>query len=138
MDGNQIWLNHAGVGFDLFDLDTGKVVKKHIFNQTDFTRKEFDAHAAYIDSKGIFWMGPNQYDQAGGKFTSFKNLYGYSFPSTPVCVLAEDKQGLLWAAGFLDGTLTRINPQTGETRVFTERDGVSPGLRQCVCCRDIA
>ncbi len=128
MDGNQIWLNTAGVGFDLFDLNTGKVVKKHLFDQTNFTRKEFDAHAGYIDSKGRFWMGQNQYDPASGEFTSFKSLYGYSFPSTAVCVLAEDSQGRLWAAGFLDGTLTRIDPQTGETRVFTERDGVSPGL----------
>ncbi len=29
---------------------------------------------------------------------------------------------------FLNGTITRLNPQTGETKVFTERDGISPGL----------
>jgi signal transduction histidine kinase/ligand-binding sensor domain-containing protein len=128
MEGNQIWLINSRVGFDLFDLDTGKVVRKHLFNKTNFTNQEFEAFAGYIDSKGRFWMGHNQYDQAGGKFTSFKSLYDSSYPSNSATLLAEDKEGLLWDAGFLDGTLTRINPKTGETRVFTERDGVSPGL----------
>ncbi len=128
MEGNGIWLSHPGVGFDLFDLESEKVIRKHLFNKTDFTAREFAAYAGYIDSKGRFWMGNNQYDQAGGKFTSFKVLYGYSFPSTPSCSLAEDKQGLLWSAGLMDGTVTRINPETGETRVFTEQDGISPGL----------
>lgn len=128
MDGNQMWLINSGIGFDLFDFNTEKVVRKHLFNQTDFTSQEFEAHAGYIDSKGRFWMGHNQYDQASGKFTPFKSLYGYSYPSTSACLLAEDKQGLLWNAGFLDGTVTRINPETGETEVFTEQDGISPAM----------
>lgn len=128
MDGNRIWLINAGVGFDLFDLDAEKVVKKYIFNSTDFTSREFEAYAGFIDSKRRFWMGHNQYDQASGRFTSFKSLYGYSYPSTSACLLAEDKRGLLWNAGFLDGTVTRIDPETGRTKVFTERDGISPGM----------
>ena len=128
MEGNRIWLSHPGVGFDLFDFESEKVIRKHLFNKTDFTSQEFAAYAGYIDSKGRFWMGHNQYDQANGKFTSFKSLYGYSFPSTPSCSLAEDTQGLLWSAGLMDGTVTRINPETGETRVFTEQEGISPGL----------
>jgi signal transduction histidine kinase/ligand-binding sensor domain-containing protein/DNA-binding response OmpR family regulator len=128
MEGNRIWLSHPGAGFDLFDFESEKVIRKHLFNQTDFTSQEFAAYAGYIDSKGRFWMGHNQYDQASGKFTSFKSLYGYCFPSTPSCSLVEDKQGLLWSAGLMDGTVTRINPETGETRGFTEGDGISPGL----------
>ncbi len=128
MEDNRIWLSHPGVGFDLFDFESEKVVGKHLFNKTDFTSREFAAYAGTIDSKGRFWMGYNQYDQATGEFTSFKSLYGTSFPSTPSCSLAEDKEGLLWSAGLMDGTVTRINPETGKTRVFTERDGISPGL----------
>ncbi len=128
MDGNQIWLLTPGTGFDLFDLNTEKVVRKHLFNKTDFTSLEFEAEAGYIDSKGFFWMGQNQYDQVSGKYRSFKSLYGYSFPSTSVPSLVEDRQGILWAGGFLNGTLIRLNPLTGETRVYTERDGIAPGL----------
>ncbi len=101
-EGNQIWLLTPGIGFDLFDLNTEKVVRKHLFNKTDFTSKDFETNVGYIDSKGRFWMGQNQYDQASGKFTSFKSLYGYNYPSTYVSSLAEDKQGLLWNAGFLE------------------------------------
>ncbi|KAF1079200.1 MAG: hypothetical protein GQF41_4503 [Candidatus Rifleibacterium amylolyticum] len=128
MEGNQIWISNPGIGFDLFDLNSGKVVRKHHFDRNNFSSREFDAHAGYIDSKGRFWIGQNQYDQARREFISFESLYGHSFPSTSVCAIAEDRHGMIWAAGFLDGTLTRINPETGETRVFTERDGISPGL----------
>jgi signal transduction histidine kinase/ligand-binding sensor domain-containing protein/ActR/RegA family two-component response regulator len=128
MEGNRIWLSHPGAGFDLFDFESEKVIRKHLFNETDFTREEFTAHTGFIDSKGRVWIGHNQYDEAGGKFIPFKSLYGLGYPSSPSCSLTEDKQGLLWSAGFMDGTVTRINPETGQTRVFTERDGISPGL----------
>ncbi len=104
------------------------MIRKHLFNRTDFTSLEFAAHAGFIDSKGRFWMGQNVYDQARGEFTSFKSLYGNSFPSTLSCSLAEDAHGSIWSAGFMNGTLARINPETGETRVFSEQDGISPGL----------
>jgi signal transduction histidine kinase/ligand-binding sensor domain-containing protein len=125
---NQIWLIILGVGFDLFDLNTEKVVRKHFFNKTDFASKDFEANISYIDSKGRFWMGANQYDPASETFTSFRDLYGCSYPGTPISSLTQDKQGLLWAAGKLDGMLSRFNPETGEVKVFTGQDGVSPGL----------
>lgn len=125
---NLIWFSNPGMGFDLFDLDSGKVIRKHLFNHSDFSSKEFEAHAAYIQSNGRFWFGQNLYEQSTGKFTSFKDIFGQHFPSSSVCSITEDKQGMLWFAGFLDGTLTRIDPNTGKDRVFTERDGISPGL----------
>jgi signal transduction histidine kinase/CheY-like chemotaxis protein/ligand-binding sensor domain-containing protein len=128
MEDNQIWLLSPGIGFDLFDLNTQKVVRKHLFNNTEFPAKDFETNASLIDSKGRFWMGQNQYDQANDKFTTFKSLYGYNYPAAYVSSTVEDKQGLLWNGSFPDGTLTRLNPQTGETKVFTKRDGISPGL----------
>ncbi|MEJ2266448.1 MAG: ATP-binding protein [Anaerolineales bacterium] len=128
MEGNQIWLLSHGIGFDLFDLNTEKVVRKHLFNKTDFTSKDFETNAGLIDSKGRFWMGQNRYDQTSDKFTSFKSIYGYNYPSDYVSSTAEDNQGLLWNGSFPNGTLTRLNPQTGATKVFTRQDGIPPGL----------
>jgi signal transduction histidine kinase/CheY-like chemotaxis protein/ligand-binding sensor domain-containing protein len=127
--GNQIWLFTPGVGFDLVDLDTEKVVRKHLFNRTDFTSRDFETAAGCVDSAGRWWMGHNRYDPASGEFTSFRQLFGYDYPSHYVSSLAEDRRGgLLWNAGFLNGTLVRLDPRTGKTKVFTVRDGISPGL----------
>jgi signal transduction histidine kinase/CheY-like chemotaxis protein/ligand-binding sensor domain-containing protein len=131
--GNQIWLFTPGVGFDLLDLDTEKVVRKHLFGTTDFTSTEFESAAGRVDSKGRLWIGHNRYDRTAGTFTSFRSLYGHGAPSPYVSSLAEDPQrGLLWGAGFLNGTLVRLDPETGRTKTFTVRDGLSPGLA-CSC-----
>ena len=125
---NQLWLVYIGTGFDLIDLDTEKVVQKHMFNTTDFTSRDFACNASLIDSKGRFWMGANRYDPKTDTFTSFEDHYGFSFPASNGTALMEDAQGFLWFSGALDGTLTRIDPQSGKSKVFTERDGICPGL----------
>ena len=69
-----------------------------------------------------------KFDQTSDKFTSFKSIYGYNYPSDYVSSTAEDNQGMLWNGSFPNGTLTRLNPQTGATKVFTRQDGIPPGL----------
>ena len=78
----------------------------------------------YEDSEGRLWVATNgglqQYDRENDRFLTWgRDVYpGTEFSGEIVYRVAEDTEGNFWI-GTYRGGLTRINPDIGETRVFT-------------------
>lgn len=67
--------------------------------------------------------GFHGYRRHGGQWDRFRSFTsGRSLPDTDVVALARDAQGRFWLA--TAAGLIRLDPDTGQTRIYDERDGL--------------
>jgi diguanylate cyclase (GGDEF)-like protein len=77
----------------------------------------------YEDRRGRLWVGTNgglqQYDRENDRFLTWgRDVYpDVEYSGEIVYQVAEDSEGYLWIGSYRGG-LTRVEPETGETRVF--------------------
>jgi len=120
---NRIWVGTSGLGFALFNPETGK----------------FHSYLAGVDNKGllsnqvlsfhdggddVLWIGTdrglNRFNIADKSFDSFTTANG--LPNDYVYGILEDESGLLWLSTNLG--LCSLNPESGNIKVFSTHDGL--------------
>jgi ligand-binding sensor domain-containing protein len=124
----RVWIG-TGKGLNIYDPSTGnfkRIVKgpgRKIFLVNSLV------WALYEDSHGNVWAGTSEGLQrfAPGldDMTVFANEPGNpnSLSTNRVFSIYEDAEGIYWF-GTAGGGLNRYNPETGEFKVFTEKNGL--------------
>jgi ligand-binding sensor domain-containing protein len=85
--------------------------------------------SVFKDSRNNIWVGTdnglNRYDRKNNKFFKYFNQPGNekSLSNNSVFCIFEDYLGFLWI-GTSGGGLNKLNPQTGEFKVYTTEDGL--------------
>jgi ligand-binding sensor domain-containing protein len=114
----RLWVGTFGNGLNRFDKETGR-----------FTRIPGDTAAAiysiYRDRAGYLWVGTfgNGLKQLGSDGRPVRQLTTRDgLPDDYVKGILSDRTGRIWLS--TDKGIARLNPSTGEVRIFTESDGL--------------
>ncbi len=128
----QLWIGTTR-GLNLFDTDSGRVVRRYVFAENDTgSISNNRVHAVYYDRRGDMWIGTydglNRFDQLSGTFERF--LHEPSNPSTlssnVIWCMTDQIVGsdtVLWI-GTHGGGLNGLNLTTGDFRTVMTTDGL--------------
>lgn len=123
-----LWISTLNGGLNRLDVETG-LFTYYVAAPNDPSRLSNNTVlCTYVDPKGVIWVctyggGLNKMERASNgtmKFTHYTEKNG--LPNNCVYSLLVDGQGFFWLS--TNKGLSCFNPETGETRNFSEMDGL--------------
>jgi signal transduction histidine kinase/ligand-binding sensor domain-containing protein/CheY-like chemotaxis protein len=127
-----VWVGTHGQGLDVLDPKTGRVRHHRHDADAPASLPSDSVFAFWLDRAGRVWVGTDgglsRYEPTTDGFVHYGVSPGASgLSSRRVRAIREDHTGAIWV-GTLDGGLNRLDPQTGEVKVFRRDANVRGGL----------
>jgi len=121
----RLWIATYGGGLDLLDKSTGNIRHYKYSVDDEYSINSNTLYDIFEDSSGIMWIagkgGLSRYIEDEDRFRTYNRDNG--FPTNIVVSLQEDDEGNLWM-GSIDIGLIKFDPETEETTVYSESDGI--------------
>ncbi|MBN1451173.1 MAG: response regulator [Anaerolineales bacterium] len=120
-----IWISTLGGGLNAFDKTT-ETFTHYMYDPDDPTsigsNQLWEVHEF---TPGVLWIatgggGLNRFDKQTGIFTRYTKETG--FPANAILTIRQDDRGNFWMG--TDEGLVKFNPDTGETRIYKQDDGL--------------
>jgi ligand-binding sensor domain-containing protein/signal transduction histidine kinase len=121
----NLWAGTSN-GLQIYNLANKNARQTELENSLPESLGKEPAYAILEDREGTMWIGTPQglwkHELKNGKFTLYKHEPASisSIGAGPVFALHEDKEGILWA-GTGDGSLNRLDPQSGNITRFQDK-----------------
>ncbi|MBX7221957.1 MAG: protein kinase [Blastocatellia bacterium] len=124
-----LWVGLFGNGLDRFDPSTGRFRHYRHIGENPKSLSHDKVTALYRDREGRLWIGTSEgvsrYEPETDSFTVFRHEPGKptGLSNGNVTALCQDETGALWV-GTNEGGLNRLDPATGQWRLFTMEQGL--------------
>ncbi|MFP4152079.1 MAG: two-component regulator propeller domain-containing protein [Alkalispirochaeta sp.] len=125
---DRLWVGLYGGGLARYDEGKGRWVRYTADSSDPYASANDIITVIYEDSKGRLWIGNNEalqlFDEENERFLTWGvHVYpGVEYSGEIIYQVIEDADGYFWI-GTYRGGLTRVDLDTGETRVFQSESG---------------
>ncbi|MFP4210137.1 MAG: two-component regulator propeller domain-containing protein [Alkalispirochaeta sp.] len=125
---DRLWVGLYGGGLARYDEGKGRWVRYTADSSDPYASANDIITVIYEDSKGRLWIGNNEalqlFDEENERFLTWgTHVYpGVEYSGEIIYQVIEDADGYFWI-GTYRGGLTRVDLDTGETRVFQSESG---------------
>ena len=124
-----IWIGTEFEGLNILNPETGKVEKYKNDAKNPYSISSNTIYPVFEDKNGTVWIGTyrglNRFDRYNKRFYRYFHNPDdkYSMSSDMIFSIYQDKCGFYWL-GTMGGGLNRFNPATGESKYYTEINGL--------------